>query len=292
MKCHDRVTSAPQDFTCPPAFTKINRAWDHKSQWPSSTLVTAYSKGVVPPGPSSPPGIYRFLGLFLTGREVVPVCFECIPVLTQAALSTEVFLLSASLDSPWWENSEAVLASNDTQGCCQPPRTPSCVSGWDANFKPESLFSQEIETPHVKPGLFKITQSPLIAHSWGSAIFKGRPRHFWAPRPSEPSRASIIRCFLLLFVLRSFSLSLFELLRENRWLFSLKELGQKLETRQHQSQLETLYCPCSLNKGTVRKTSPAGKQLPQAMSQTSHNAGLWTHSRVQCYTANSVRTLI
>lgn len=61
MKCQGKVTNRPQNFTCLPAFTKVNRAWDHKSQWPSITLMTACNKSVVTPGPSSHPGVCKWL---------------------------------------------------------------------------------------------------------------------------------------------------------------------------------------------------------------------------------------
>lgn len=65
-----------------------------------------------------------------------------------------------------------------------------------------SLVSQEMETSHVIPGLFKITQSTVITHIWGSEVIKEKSHWFWAPQLSQSSKALIVMCFLVLFMLR------------------------------------------------------------------------------------------
>lgn len=65
-----------------------------------------------------------------------------------------------------------------------------------------------------------------IAHTWGSEVIKEKSGQFWEPQLSQSSKALIVMCFLLLFVLRgSFHLFFFFFVscsEKNEWWFSLK----------------------------------------------------------------------
>lgn len=146
--------------------------------------------------PSSPSGVYNFLGVLLDCTwgfsHSVLNSFLCRHRLHFPSLVPKSKTHSNALESG---EAEAARASYDSRGCSQLPHPPSCFSWRDASFKPESLFSQEIETSHVTPGLFKIAQSTLITHTWVSEVIKEKSCRFWAPQLSEHSKDQIVMCF-------------------------------------------------------------------------------------------------
>lgn len=124
---------------------KVHGHWP-QSQWPSITLMTACTKGGETQTTGldhSPSGVCNFLGVswsdFRTTGPPLQITVQC-----------QV------------RRSRSNIVSKDSQGLWQPPiRGPAFHEGMLISNQKVAV-SQEMETPHVTPALFKITQSLLI----------------------------------------------------------------------------------------------------------------------------------
>lgn len=176
----------------------------------------------------------------------------------------------------------------------QPSYSGSCLSWWDANFKPESLFSQEMATPHAATGLFEITQSTLLTHVglWSHAN-SGHPSCLWVQKLRLPCAFCHYSCWDLF-------IFFFCKLGQRKWVvlflkITWTKIRNKITSVTNESSI--LYLTTESTPSSVRKTSEAwkvaslpGQILWGQMMKLSFESGYPYFKVACCYTANSVRT--